>query len=119
MSARRVASVSAEAVRPTGPAATDASAPSFTLLVRIPLAPRSFITSSTKSVASPPIWKPKLPPSRAIMVGAPQDPLAAANNEGGLQHGREDNHTIGFVEQVLGDVVRNIENLFQHCVAVL
>jgi hypothetical protein len=57
--ARTVASVSAEALRPTGPAATDASAPSFTLLMRIPLAPRSFITRSTTCVASP-IWRPNL-----------------------------------------------------------
>src|SRR5713226_10053321 len=51
-------------------------------------------------------------------TGHRPSPIAAANNEGGLQNGREDNHTIGFVEQVLGDVVRNIENLFQHGAAV-
>ena len=49
-----VASVSAEAVRPTGPAAAEASPPNFTLLLRIPSAPLSFMTSSTKSVAWPP-----------------------------------------------------------------
>src|ERR1700682_5573140 len=55
ISARRVASVSADASRPTGPAAMEASAPSFTLLDRMPLAPLSFITSNTKSVACPQI----------------------------------------------------------------
>ena len=54
ISARIETSVSADALRPTGPAATDASAPSFTLLLKIPFAPRLFITRRTKSVACPP-----------------------------------------------------------------
>src|SRR6516164_3829071 len=51
ISARIVASVSAEAVRPTGPAAAEASPPSLTLLDRIPVADREFIKRRTKSVA--------------------------------------------------------------------
>jgi hypothetical protein len=43
MSARKVTSVSADAVRPTGPAAAEASPPSSTLLVRMLPAERSFI----------------------------------------------------------------------------
>src|SRR6266404_6225182 len=69
------ASVSAAAERPFGPAAIDASAPSFTLVrSRLP-APRSFITRKTKSVASPPICKPTLPPSSAYMAGEPHGPV--------------------------------------------
>ncbi len=63
-------SVAAPAVRPLGPAAADASAPSFTLLDSTDPAPRSFITSSTKSVSCPPSCSPKLPPSSAISAGA-------------------------------------------------
>src|ERR1700691_4526706 len=72
ISARRVTSVSAEAFRPTGPAAAEASPPSLTLLVRMPSADRELISSNTKSVACPPNCKPKLPPSSAIMAGALQ-----------------------------------------------
>src|SRR5215471_15048586 len=71
-------SVSALVVRPTGPAATEASAPSLTLLDITDLAPASFITSRTKSVASPPIWSPKLPPSSANIAGALQGPRRLA-----------------------------------------
>src|ERR1022692_2961801 len=67
-------SVAAAASRPTGPAATDASPPSFTLLDITEFAPDSFITSSTKSVACPPIWKPKLPASSANIAGALHGP---------------------------------------------
>src|SRR5580693_2314389 len=117
-------SVSADASRPTGPAATDASPPSFTLLVRIPFAPRSFITKMTKSVASAPIWRPKLPPSSAnhgwsapglveIRTGAARHdvpPVLCADYEARLQNRREDNYTVRPVEQFLGDVVWHIEN---------
>jgi hypothetical protein len=65
-------SVSAEVARPTGPAATEASPPSLTLLVITDFAPFSFITSRTKSVACPPICSPKLPPSSAKNAGALQ-----------------------------------------------
>src|SRR5215471_10253509 len=74
ISALMVTSVAAAASRPFGPAAAAASAPSFTLLLRIPSAPRGFITRSTKSVACPPSCSPKLPPSRAIIDGAPHAP---------------------------------------------
>src|SRR5208283_5205301 len=70
-------SVSAEVSRPTGPAAADASAPSFTLLDIIEFAPDSFITSNTKSVAWPPIWNPTLAPSSANIAGALHPPVNA------------------------------------------
>src|SRR6266481_6440197 len=65
-------SVSAAAVRPTGPAVADASAPIVNLLDRsLSIAP-SFITSMTTSVSEPPIWKPTLPPSTLSPAGADQ-----------------------------------------------
>src|SRR5262249_57553691 len=70
ISASMAMSVSAEVVRPTGPAAAEASAPNLTLLDMTDSAPFSFMTRRTKSVASPPIWKPTLPPSSANMAGA-------------------------------------------------
>jgi hypothetical protein len=57
------ASVWAVAVRPTGPAATEPSAPRVNLLESSFSAPRAFITSMIRSVSEPPIWKPTLPPS--------------------------------------------------------
>src|SRR5271156_2089613 len=69
-----VTSVSAEAVRPTGPAATVAFPPSLTLLVRTLEAERGLMSSRTKSVACAPNCKPALAPSRAIIVGAPHGP---------------------------------------------
>src|ERR1039457_4137272 len=74
ISAFKTMSVAAAASRPTGPAATEASPPSFTLLDKTDLAPESFITSSTKSVACPPIWKPTLPASSANIAGALHGP---------------------------------------------
>src|SRR5258705_5996599 len=69
-------SVSAAAVRPTGPAVADASAPIVNLLDRsLSIAP-SFITSMTTSVPEPPIWKPTLPPSTLSPAGADQPPPA-------------------------------------------
>ena len=47
---RELASVAARASRPTGPAATDISAPSDTLLASSVSAPDLFITSSTRSI---------------------------------------------------------------------
>src|SRR5215469_785799 len=67
-------SVSADVVRPTGPAAAEASAPNLTLLDITDSAPFSFMTRSTKSVADPPIWSPKLAPSSAYIAGALQGP---------------------------------------------
>src|SRR5215469_15849103 len=75
ISAFMAMSVSADVVRPTGPAAAEASAPNLTLLDNTELAPFSFMIRSTKSVASPPICNPKLPPSNAIIAGALHGPL--------------------------------------------
>src|SRR5579871_942660 len=72
MSACICASVWAVAVRPTGPAATEASAPSVNLLESSLSAPRAFITSMIKSVSDPPIWNPILPPSMRTVPGADQ-----------------------------------------------
>jgi hypothetical protein len=44
----------AAAVRPFGPTAAEASAPSFSLLLKIEFAPLGFMTRRTKSVAWPP-----------------------------------------------------------------
>src|SRR5215472_3688176 len=70
-----VTSVAASASRPLGPAAADASPPSFTLLFRSARAPLGLTTRSTKSVAWPPNWKPMLTPSSAYMAGGPQAPV--------------------------------------------
>src|SRR6266536_345479 len=65
-------SVAAEAVRPTGPAVADASAPIVNLLdSSLSMAP-SFITNMTTSVSEPPIWKPTLQPSTLTPAGADQ-----------------------------------------------
>src|SRR5882762_2021270 len=108
------------------------SAPSFILVCRRLPAPRSFMTRKTKSVASPPICKPKLPPSSAYMAGAPQGPevltgaahhraaaVAAPNNKRRFQHRRHDHHATGFVNKVLRDVIRNIEDLLHHFSRIL
>ena len=68
-------SVAPSAVRPFGPAAAEASAPNFTLLVSKDVAPLGFITSRTKSVACPPNWNPMLIPSNAYSAGAPHLPV--------------------------------------------
>jgi hypothetical protein len=57
-------------VRPTGPAATDPSAPKVNWLESNRLSPESFITNRIKSVSDPPIWKPTLPPSMRTAPGA-------------------------------------------------
>src|SRR5579859_7816220 len=72
MSACICASVWAVAVRPTGPAATEPSAPSVNLLESSLSAPRALITNMIKSVEEPPIWKPTLPPSMRTVPGADQ-----------------------------------------------
>ena len=64
-------SVSAAPVRPTGPAAADASPPIVNLSVASFSIPRRFITSMITSVDSPPIWAPKLPPPNLIAAGPP------------------------------------------------
>src|SRR5579883_401445 len=121
------ASVSAEAFLPTGPAATEASAPIFTLLERTDFAPFWFITSRTKSVASPPTCKPKLPPSSAIIDGAPQEPLKSAgparhraapvtsgDDEARLLNGREHDHAIRFVQKRLRHSFRRADHFLNH-----
>src|SRR5580704_14712630 len=80
ISACSCASVSADDVRPTGPAATDASAPKVNLLASSFFAPGSLFTSMTTSVSEPPIWNPTLPPSTRIAAGADQP------TPPGLQH---------------------------------
>jgi len=67
-------SVAADASRPFGPAAAEASAPSFTLFPSSDSAPLGFMIRSTKSVAEPPSCKPTLAPSRRIAAGGPQGP---------------------------------------------
>src|SRR6516225_4815194 len=69
-----VAVVEACAVPPVGPAAILASAPNLALPFITARAPAGFITRITKSVASPPACKPKLPPLDRIVIGALQDP---------------------------------------------
>ena len=70
MSAFICTSVWAVAVRPTGPAATEPSAPSVNLLSSSLSAPRALITSMTRSVDETPIWNPMLPPSMRTVPGA-------------------------------------------------
>ena len=67
-----VASVCAEAWRPTGPAATPASAPTVKRLDSSRSAPLSFNTSRMTSVSDAPIWRPTLPPSIRTLPGALQ-----------------------------------------------
>src|SRR5437867_865165 len=71
----RLPVVLADAARPTGPAATDASAPSDTLLFSIVLAASRFVTRSTRSISVAPAWNPQLPFSSSMNTGELQ-PLA-------------------------------------------
>ena len=72
ISAVNCASVAAAPLRPTGPAATDASAPSVSLSCKSRSIPCSFMTSRTRSVDSAPICTPKLPFSTFRNTGALQ-----------------------------------------------
>src|SRR5580692_8248167 len=76
-SAENVGLVPAEAARPTGPAATEASAPS----VNWPLAMRSMlrlvVNTRMTSVDCTPHWKPKLPPVRLTNTGSLKWPLGS------------------------------------------
>src|SRR5262249_20277533 len=65
-------SVVALVVRPTGPAATDASPPSSNLSESRLFMPFSFMKSKTKSVDEPPACKPTLPPLISKTAGADQ-----------------------------------------------
>src|SRR5438067_129439 len=90
------ASVAAAAVRPLGPAAAAASAPSFTLLFSTESTPRGFPTSSTKSVACPPSCRPSLAPSSAYMAGALQGPVKCSPpRQLVAQPGQHQSHVIG------------------------
>jgi hypothetical protein len=63
-------------LRPTGPAATDASAPILnSLFIRLS-SPFVFITTSTRSSAWPPICAPKLPPVSDRNAGAVHVPFS-------------------------------------------
>src|ERR1700752_5380643 len=64
------ASVEAAASRPTGPAATEASPPSSTLLFNNFFNPSVFINSRTTSVEEPPACRPTLPPFNSKKAGA-------------------------------------------------
>src|ERR1019366_6645262 len=65
-------SVPAEACRPTGPAAAEASPLSSNLLDSNPCTPLSFMNSTTRSTDSAPAWNPKLPPPIEMNAGALQ-----------------------------------------------
>ena len=65
-------SVPAEAWRPTGPAAAEASPLSSNLLESSFFTPASFMNSTTRSTSCAPAWKPKLPPPIEIKAGALQ-----------------------------------------------
>src|SRR6266852_4448318 len=90
------------------------------------------MTRRTKSVACPPSWRPKLPlkghhggsaPAPAeifpLAAGHCTPAIAPANHERGLEDGWKNDHAVGLVEQVFGNVVRNIQNLFQDRAAIL
>src|SRR5688572_14493197 len=62
-------SVAAWASRPTGPAATDASAPTLNWLRTRFSMPRRSMMTRRRSVACTPIWRPKLPPASVRKAG--------------------------------------------------
>ena len=74
ISAFNCASVAARASRPTGPAATDASAPSDTRFFSSLSTPRSFMTSMTRSMDCAPNCRPQLPLPSRMNIGALQAP---------------------------------------------
>ncbi len=45
--------------------------------------------------------------------------VAAADNESGFEHGRENDDALGFVQQVRGDVVRNVQNFLENGAAIV
>src|SRR5580704_6167595 len=45
--------------------------------------------------------------------------VTAAEPNRSLYHGGQYDHTLGLVEQILGNVVGNVENLFQHLAGLL
>ena len=105
----------ADAARPTGPAATDASAPSETLLLSIFVAASRFITSSTRSISLAPAWNPQLPFSSSMNTGELQPlavrqlitplPYSPPNDERGFLHIGNDDHTGSLLPQVFRDAI--------------
>ena len=69
-------SVAAELCRPTGPAATEASAPRVTLPPTMPSMLCFEVKTSTTSVDCTPTWKPKLPPVRLMKIGLLHAPVS-------------------------------------------
>src|SRR5690606_33534024 len=67
-------SVAALALRPTGPAATPASAPRVILPLTIDSRLRSLRNTSTTSDDCTPAWKPMLPPVSLTKLGLDQVP---------------------------------------------
>src|SRR3954469_7548478 len=67
-------SVLADADRPTGPAATDASPPSVSLPSAMPSTPRLVVNTSTRSVDCTPSCQPTLPPVMDTMMGSEKRP---------------------------------------------
>ena len=57
-----------------GPAAADMSAPIVNSLESSPWRPFGVMISSTTSVISAPIWRPRLPPPIRKIAGGPQEP---------------------------------------------
>jgi len=79
-------------------------------------------------VACPSSWNQKLPPSIAIIVGAPHGPehslpvrqvhhtstIVTSKNDGEFGNGRQDNNAFRFVEQLLRNVVGHIQDFLHH-----
>src|SRR5690606_28325941 len=72
ISAFNAPSVATAALRPTGPAATPASAPRVSLPLTMFSRPRGLLKTSTMSADCTPAWKPKLPPVRVMKEGLDQ-----------------------------------------------
>ena len=70
-------SVAADAARPTGPAATEASPPSVSLPSVMPSMLLRVVNTSTMSVDCTPICQPTLPPVMETMMGLENFPLAS------------------------------------------
>ena len=81
----------------------------------------------------PPSWSPMLPPSIVYMAGAPHAPsnalprpadhgaaaVAAADTDRHVHHRRNDDHALGLLEQVRGDVLLGVEDFLHHDAAIL
>ena len=119
ISARMVTSVSAEALRPTGPAAAEASPPNFTLLVKMLFADRGLISNSTKvrRVATQLQTRaatfqshhrgraPAAVKIRAATAGHNSPAIAASDSNGKFQHGWQNHHAVGLVQHTLAGML--------------